>query len=439
MSKQLHRREFLQRTALTGAAVAGAGYWSSLAAKDSDSPNEKIRFACVGVTGKGQSDSDDAGRHGDVVAVCDVDDKNADNGVNRFKQAEKFFDFRKMFEKKGANIDAFTVSTADHNHAVISAMGMKMGKHCFCQKPLTHTIFEARTIGDIAREKKVATQMGNQGTEGSGLREAAAMVQAGVLGKVTDVHVWSNRPIWPQGGDRPKEETVPANLHWEEWLGPAPYRPYAKGYHPFAWRGWWDFGTGALGDMACHTVNLPYMALGLRDPIAVSAESSGTNKDSYAKWSIIKFEFPATEKRGAVTMHWYDGGKKAPPELLEGKPLPGSGMVIVGDKGKLFSPDDYGGSFQLLGGAEKVKVEFPKSPGHFVEWVNAIKDPSAPKPMSNFADYAGPLVETILLGNLAVFAGNGNRVEWDAKNMKPTNMPELDQIVKTKYRDGYSL
>jgi predicted dehydrogenase len=427
------RRDFLKTTAL-----AGVGYWvaGSAQADDSKSPNEKIRFACIGIEGKGKSDSDDAAKNGDVVAVVDIDDKKLDAATSRFPNAKKYVDFRKMLDECGKDIDAVTVSTPDHTHAVAAAMAMKMGKACFCQKPLTHSVYEARRLGEIAREMKVATQMGNQGTAKNGLRKGAAMVRAGSLGNVKEVHVWTNRPIWAQGGDRPKEETVPANLHWEEWLGPAPYRPYAKGYHPFAWRGWWDFGTGALGDMACHTVNLPFAALDLRDPTSIEAESAGHNKDSYSKWSVIRFEFPANATRGPVSLFWYDGGKRPAAELTSSiAKVGGSGCLIVGDKGKLYSPDDYGETYQLLDGAEEKTVEFEESPGHFTEFARAIKGGKAA--MSNFANYAAPLTETILLGNLAVWAGK--KVEWDSKSLKATNAPEVDIIIKPEFRAGYTV
>jgi predicted dehydrogenase len=438
MAQRANRREFLQTT-----GALGIGFWvaAGATAKESKSPNEKIRFACIGVTGKGGSDSNDAKAAGEVVAICDADRGIVNSeGEKRFPGAKRYTDFRKLYDEMGTKIDAVTVSTPDHVHAVAAAMGMRMGKHCFCQKPLTHTIFEARTLGEIAREKKIATQMGNQGTAEDGVRRAAALLKAKVLGEVKEVHVWTNRPIWPQGGARPKEEPVPANLDWEAWIGPAPLRPYGKGYHPFSWRGWWDFGTGALGDMACHTFNMPFMGLDLKDPTSVEAETSGHNKDSYPKWSLIKFEFPANDWRGPIAVHWYDGGKKVDRELLEGKKQADSGCLIVGEKGKLYSPNDYGAEFDLMGGIEAPKVEFEKSPGHFAEWVRAIKGGAAAR--SNFADYAGPLTETILLGNLAVWAaaeGKGKKVEWDAKNLKATNSPELANIVKTEYRSGYTL
>ncbi|HEX7447333.1 MAG TPA: Gfo/Idh/MocA family oxidoreductase [Pirellulales bacterium] len=440
MPRQSSRRQFLQTTAATG-----AGFWvaAGLRAEESKSPNERIRFACVGVGGKGSSDSSDAGNHGDVVAICDVDDNTLNGASQKFGKAKKYNDFRKMFDEMAGSIDAVTVSTPDHCHAVVAAMAMNLGKACFCQKPLTHSIWEARRLAEIAREKKVATQMGNQGTANDSLRKAAAVIRSGVLGTVKEVHIWTNRPIWPQGGPRPAEAAVPAHVHWEEWLGPAPYRPFANGYHPFAWRGWWDFGTGALGDMACHTVNMPYMALELRDPTSVQAETSGHNGDSYPKWSIIKFEFPKTDKRAGLAMTWYDGGKKPSKDLIDGKDPSGSGALVIGDKGKLYAPGDYAENpLELLGGISEPKVEFVHSPGHFEEWVRAIK--GGESAMSNFADYSGGLTETILLGNLAVWAAPeagspGKKIEWDAQKLEATNAPEVAAIVRPKYRDGYTV
>ena len=440
MPRESSRRQFLQATAATG-----VGFWvaAGLRAEESKSANERIRFACVGVGGKGSSDSSDAGNHGDVVAICDVDDNTLNGASQKFSKAKKYNDFRKMFDEMAGDIDAVTVSTPDHCHAAVAAMAMNLGKACFCQKPLTHSLYEARRLAEIARQKKVATQMGNQGTADKSLRKAAAIVRSGVLGPVKEVHIWTNRPIWPQGGPRPDAAAVPAHLHWEEWLGPAAYRPFANGYHPFSWRGWWDFGTGALGDMACHTVNMPYMALDLRDPTSVQAETSGHNHDSYPKWSIIKYEFPANDKRTAVTMTWYDGGKKPSKDLLDGKDPEGSGALVIGEKGKLYAPGDYAEKkIEMLGGISEPTVEFVQSPGHFQEWVRAIK--GGEPAMSNFADYSGSLTETVLLGNLAVWAAPeagspGKKIEWDAKKLEATNAPEVAAIVRPKFRDGYSV
>jgi predicted dehydrogenase len=445
MSRQHNRRDFLRTTAL-----AGAGFWIAgtvRAEEKSKSALEQINIACIGVGGKGRSDSADAARHGNVVAICDVDEQTLGTAANLYPKAKKFVDFRKMLEEMAGGIDAVTVSTPDHTHAVAAAMAMRLGKHCFVQKPLTHALYEARRLGEIAREKKVATQMGNQGTASKGLRKAAALIRAGVLGTVKEVHVWTNRPIWPQGLDRPKEEeTPPAYLHWDLWLAAAPARPFHHGavnarnpkrgtYHDFNWRGWWDFGTGALGDMACHTMNMPFMALDLREPTAVEAETSGHNKETYPKWSVIRYTFPARDKRPALTMTWYDGGKKPPAELLSGEALSTSGSLTIGEKGKLYAAGDNGGSYKLLGEVTEPKVEFPESPGHWAEFVRAIQ--GGEPAMSNFPDYAGPLTETVLLGNLAIWAGK--KVEWDAKALKATNAPEVEPLIRPQYRKGYSL
>jgi len=431
MGSQRTRREFLRDAAVTGAALwAARGAWAQV----SKSPNERIQFACIGVGGKGESDTADAARFGDIVAICDVDENTLNRAAQRYPNAKKYNDYRKMLEEMEKAIDAVTVSTPDHMHAPAAGMAMKMGKHCFCQKPLTHSIFEARRLGEIARQKRLATQMGNQGTASSGLRRSAAMIRAGLLGTVTEVHVWTNRPIWPQGISRPPSKPVPPTLHWDLWLGVAPKRPYADGYHPFAWRGWWDFGCGALGDMACHTVNMPFMALDLRNPTSVVAQTSGTNKDSYPSWSIITFQFPATKQRPGLKMVWYDGGKRPPADMLEGKTQSDSGALVVGTKGKLYSPGDYGDACELIG-VDPIDVKFVESPGHFEEFVRAIKggEPAT----SNFPDYAGPLTETILLGNLAVWA-EGKTIHWDARRMRATNAPEVEPIIRPTYHNGYS-
>lgn len=441
MGRGTNRRKFLQETAALGVGLWVAG---GVEAKQSVSANERIRFACIGIGGKGSGDSEDAAKAGDVVAICDIDDARLENaGSKKFPQAKRFNDYRKLFDEVEKNIDAVTVSTPDHSHACASAMAMLRGKGCFTQKPLTHSVYEARYLADLARRMQVPTQMGNQGTANDALRKAAKLIQNGIVGTVKEVHVWTNRPVWPQGGDRPEPEAqIPENVHWDLFIGPAPFRPYAPGYHPFAWRGWWDFGTGALGDMACHTFNMPFMALDLKNPTSIEAEHAGHNKDSYPAWSIIKFQFPSTGSRPAIPVTWYDGGKRPAPELWGGKELPASGALIVGDKDTMHGTGDYCGSLQFLSGNTPPDVEFVKSPGHFAEFAEAIR---GGKPAtSNFPDYAGPLTETILLGNLAVYCGkspnsDGKKVEWDSAALRATNAPELDAIVKPSYREGWSL
>lgn len=442
MNQGSNRRGFLKTS-----AVIGAGYFAAagVTAQESNSPNEKINLAAIGVGGKGDSDSRDAGNSGNLVAICDVDDNSLNKKGAAFPKAKKFYDYRKMLDEVGKSIDAVTVSTPDHTHAPAALMAMRMGKHCFCQKPLTHTIEEARLMGQVAREKKLATQMGNQGTAENSLREMAAALRSGFLGKISEVHIWTNRPVWPQGLERLPEQPVPSNVKWDLFIGAAKMRPYNQGYHPFKWRGWWDFGTGALGDMACHTVNMPYMGLDLKDPTSVQAETSGHNKETYPGWSIITFEFPAMGNRGPLTMKWYDGGKKPSDSLLKGTKdlkIDASGALIVGEKGSLYAPGDYAErGMKLIGGVEAPKVEWPRSPGHFEEWIRAIKGGEQAK--SNFADYAGPLTEVNLLGNLAVWAadkpGVGKKIEWDAKNLVATNAPEVMHIVKKEYHNGYGI
>ena len=453
-----------RRGFMTTASVVAGGYWIAPGlradeAKPATSANEEVRFACIGIGGKGASDSASAARAGKVVAVADVD-------ANQLKRAEKvlagakpYADFRKMLDEMGKEFDAVTISTPDHTHITAAAMAMRLGKHCFCQKPLTRAIAEARLLGELARSQNVATQMGNQGTANDGLRRAAAYIKSGGIGTVSEVHVWTNRPVWPQGGGRPQEKPVPATLDWDCWLGPAPYRPFAAGYHPFAWRAFWDFGSGALGDMACHTFNMPFMALSLRDPASVQAVTSGHNMETFPKWSIIDFEFPALSDRPAVKAKWYDGGQLPDASLFtgfrgevkknaEGKEeeqpfqMAPQGVLVVGDKDALYAPGSYGADPILRSGNGPKGIAFTKSPGQFEEFVKAVK--GGPAAVSNFPDYAGPLTETILLGNLAVWTADtadvaGKRIEWDPQKLIATNAPEVEPLIRPTPRDGWKV
>ena len=326
-SDSFTRRQFLSRTTLAvGAATFSFPYVGRVLGA-----NERINVACIGVNGKGDSDSSDAsGCGGNIVAICDVDQNSLDRKAKQFKQKfpelKQYKDYRKMLDEIGKDIDAVTVSTPDHNHGVAAIRAMKMGKHCFCQKPLVQTVLEARTVRQLAKEKNLATQMGNQGSAASGLRRAVEVIQAGVIGKPLELHVWSNRPHWPQGVNRPEgEDPVPDTLNWDAWLGPAPQRPYKKGvYHTFNWRGWFDFGTGALGDMACHTVNMPFRALKLGYPNVVECElASRTYPETFPKTSRIRFEFPEREDFPPLKFWWYDGN---PGDPL--KPLRPDGKAI---------------------------------------------------------------------------------------------------------------
>lgn len=465
MTKGSNRREFVKSTAALGAGAWVAG---GISIKPSISALEEIRFGCIGVGGKGASDSTDAGNHGKVVAMCDIDDNTLNKKKQEFKDAATYNDFRKMFDEMGDKIDAVTVSTPDHSHAVAALQALRANKAVYCQKPLTHSIEEARMLGDAAKKSGVVTQMGNQGTALSNLRESAALIRNGVVGDVKEVHVWTNRPVWPQSfGLKVKEGTPPKTVHWKEWIGPAKTRPYSAEIHPFKWRGFWDFGTGALGDMACHTLNMSYMALDLKFPTSVEAVSEKHDGNCYPASSKIVFEFPALDGRPALKMIWYDGGEKPSDELMADLPKQQKGKkerhftsaaLIVGDKGKFYSPGDYGGEPRATGlivdgeftrqrsitnpadGAtpyEKFKnIEYVKSPGHFTEFAQAIKGEG--KTVSEFVEYSGPLTETILLGNLAVWSGK--RIDWNAKTMVAANADEATQkMVRHDYQNGYTI
>lgn len=447
MVNQSTRRHFLQ------ASAAGAGYWAlgGLSAAQSTSPNEQIQVGCIGVGGKGDGDTKNAAKSGKIVALCDIDSRVLEGMESLQRTGNTFADYRELFDKMGDKIDAVTVSTPDHMHAPVAGAAMKLGKHVYCQKPLTRTIWEARRLREIATQNDVVTQMGNQYTSFNPMRKAAYQVRAGNLGNVSEVHVWTNRPVWPQGGPRPEAAEVPAHVNWDLWLGCAEKRPYAENaYHDFQWRGWWDFGTGALGDMACHTCNLPFMALNMRDPVAVEAKTSGHNGDSYPEWSQIVFDFPELDGRQAFKLHWYDGGKKPANEMFadvtlkngDGSPAPSaSGCLMVGDKATMYAAGDYADLGVEIIGADEMDVEYPRARGggdltHNREFFAGIKDRSK-TPMSNIPNYSGPLTETILLGNLAVW--KGGRVEWDAENLVPTNDESLMKIVKPEYHNGYEL
>jgi predicted dehydrogenase len=448
-----NRRDFLKQTAL-----AGVGFWvaGGLEAKDT---NGKINIACIGVGGKGSSDTDQAGEVGNIVALCDIDDHTLERKAKKFPEAKKYNDFRKMLHEMDKEIDAVTVSTPDHTHAAAAVMAMKMKKHVYCQKPLTHTVYEARLMRETAQKNKVATQMGNQGTASNGLRRAVEIIRAGVIGPVREVHVWTNRPVWPQSPritKRPKPSEPPSHVHWDLWLGPAPERPYSAErqynnhppYHDFNWRGWWDFGTGALGDMACHTANMAFMALKLGYPTSIEAESGEINPETYPAWAKITFQFPSRGDMPALKFVWYEGrnGKDRvlpPVELIKGNRFSDSGSLLVGDKGVLFSPNDYGEQYKLLpekdfDGYKGPKEYLPRNgrgdSGMKEEWVRAIR--GGPPAISSF-DYAGVLTEAILLGNVAMRAGK--KIEWDGEKMQITNFKQANDWINLPRREGWKL
>lgn len=398
--------------------------------------NEKLNIAMIGVNGKGVENI--KGVSGEnIVALCDVDGQSLDKAAAQLPKARAYRDFRKLLEQK--DLDAVVVTVPDHFHAVASMAAIKLGKHLYCEKPLTHSVYEARQLTLAAREHKVATQMGNGGHSSDALREAVEWVQAGVVGVVREVHCWSNRPIWPQGIARPTETPpVPKHIDWDLWIGPAPMRPYHPAYHPFKWRGWWDFGTGALGDMGCHIIDAAFWALDLGAPSTVEAESSGVNEETAPKWSIVRYQFPARGTRPAVKLTWHDGGKLPPAELTElpaGQKLSDNGTLFIGDKGKLLF--ERGKPLRLVPqreGFQPPPKVIPRSIGHYAEWIAACK--GGPPAGSNF-NYAGPLTEMVLLGNVALRARR--RVEWDAEKLQVRNIPEAARLIRREYRPGWTV
>ena len=446
---KINRRYFFFTTALAGGSLllpgCATGTGSSVSARPRRiSPNEKLNIAVIGAGGKGSSDTDGCASE-NIVALCDVDEKTLNSRGEKYPNARKWRDYRKMLAEQ-KDIDAVIVSTPDHHHAPAAMMAMQMGKHAYVQKPLAHSVYEARAMAKAARRHKVATLMGNQGHSGEGVRRLCEVIWAGVIGPVREVHSWTNRPIWPQGVERPAgSKPVPANLDWDLFLGPAPFRPYNDGYHPFAWRGFWDFGTGALGDMGCHLLDPTYSALKLVHPLSIEAESSGVNKETAPKWAIVTYQFPARKNMPPVKLVWYDGGKKPSNELLglaAGVKSPDNGTLYIGDKGKM-TTETYGESPKFTPDSKvKEMPEVPKtlvrSAGHYKDWINACK--GTPLAGTDFTpshfDYAGPFTEIVLLGNLAVRAGK--KLDWDAENLRARNAPEVAQYIRRQYRAGWN-
>jgi predicted dehydrogenase len=404
-------------------------------------------IGAIGIGGQGGGVTADIAKFDDVViaALCDVDQKYAANKVKSYPGRPFYTDFREMLDKE-KNLDAIIVGTPDHWHAPISLAAMQLGKHVYCEKPLAHTIEEARLMARVARETGVVTQMGNQGHAGEGIRLTKEWIDAGAIGNVREVHVWSDRPgkFWQTQGRRRPTETppVPETLDWNRWLGPAKERPYHPDYCPRQWRGWIDFGCGALGDMAVHNADPAFYALDLGMPDWVEAESSPTNPDSFPEWSIITYHFPAKGKRGPVTMKWYDGGKlpPRPPEFEADRTLGDNGIYFVGDKGVILA-GGWSGTPRLV--PEKKMEAFqrpdktiPRSVGHRREWVDACR---AGKPQDAKAGfwYSAPFTEALLVGLLPLFAGK--RIEWDAKTMTAKNAPELAPFIRKTYRAGLEL
>jgi predicted dehydrogenase len=422
-----------------------------------DSANNKLNIAGIGVGGRGASDIEGVSSQ-NIVALCDTDLRRAAGTIKKFPNAKIYRDFREMLDKEHKNIDAVVIGAPDHIHAPASIMAMKLGKHVYCEKPMAHTIYEARRMTQVAKETGVVTQMGNQGHAGDGLRQYWEYIHDGAIGTVKEIHVWSDRAgtperaWWPQGIDRPKGSApVPEGLDWDLWLGPAPWRPYAKfpnskgedaAYCPFNWRGWWDFGCGAIGDMAVHNADPAFFALDLGAPTAVEAQTSSVNNETLPVWNIIKFEFPAKDDRPAITMTWYDGAKlpPRPADLDEGLKLGDNGILFVGDKASLLG-GSHAGTPRVIPEAKRREYgrppkTLPRSPGHHEEWIQACKAGKPEDAKSGFW-YAGPFVEALLVGNLAVRLQK--RVEWDGEKMRSPNCPEADNYITKFYRTGFDL
>jgi predicted dehydrogenase len=451
------RRDFL--AAAGGAAAFGVTVVPRhvLGGPEHVAPSERVRVAGIGAGGMGGGDIATHAKNGaEIVALCDVDDQRGAGSFAAFPKATRYKDFRQLIDKEAKRIDAVTVGTPDHIHAVATAAAIHAGKHVYCQKPLTHTLVECRTVTEAARAAGVMTQMGNQGHATEGARLTNEWIQAGLIGEIREIHTWSDRAgvLWKQGIDRPTQSPpVPATLDWDLWLGPVRERPYHPIYAPVGWRGWWDFGSGALGDMGAHIIDHPVWALGLGSPTVVESrttldgtilEGNKRNTESYPIAAIITFEFPARGERPPVTLTWYEGGlmPPTPPEMTHAKGwrrLHDNGVLYVGSKGKMHH-SSHGGMPQLLPSelhdeAAKVPQTMKRSPGHYEEWLLACK--GGPKPVSNF-DYAGPLTEILLLGLLSL-RSPGRRLEWDSAKMKFTNAPELNAFVHIDYRKGWSL
>ncbi|MBW7905777.1 MAG: Gfo/Idh/MocA family oxidoreductase [Phycisphaerae bacterium] len=459
MNDPLHasRRDFFKTAAAAaGMTLAGAAAASPRAAaahQDHEperpaepSPFRDLRIAFIGVGGMGFSHVTQLADLG-VQCPCfaDVDTNMFGPAKERFQNAKEYQDYRVMLEKEHANIDGVIIATPDHHHYPATMLAMQRGKHVYTQKPLTHTPWEARQLAEAAQRFKVATQMGNQGHAGEGWRLVYEYYHGGHLGDVREVHTWTDRPIWPQGIPRSVDEDVPPrHLAWDLWLGPAPERPFRReAYHRFNWRGWWDFGAGALGDMACHTMDGLHWVLNPGHPTVIEPIAQGEmNGETFPKASMIRWEYPASDQRPAFVSYWYDGGLRPQvPEILEaGRKLPSTGNLFVGTKATLLVSGDYGESPRIIPESKAQEIGKParlleRSPGHMEEWLLAIKgDQPLDFPKSNFA-YAGPFSEKILLGNIALRVGR--RLVWDGANMKFTNCPEANAFVTKEYRSGW--
>lgn len=431
---QLNRRSFAKAIGLT-AAASSAGVWTSAARAESNSAIEKLNIACIGTANRAAADVEGV-KSESIVALCDVDAGSLERQAKNFPGVRTYADYREMIAAEAKRIDAVVVGTPDHHHAPASIRAIREGLHCYCEKPLTHTVEEARIIAEAAAQHKVATQLGTQIHAGDNYRRVVEIIQAGAIGDVTEVHVWVGK-IWG-GGERPAGgKEPPAHLSWDLWIGPAPYRPFFPGrYHPAHWRRWWDFGGGTLGDMACHFMDLPFWALKLRHPTSCSAQGlgDGVHPETCPMGLKVTYQFPARDSLSAVKLTWYDG--KMIPKRLNGEVMPANGVMFMGTEGSMFADYDR---YKLFP-EEKYKNFTPppqtieKSIGHHAEWIRACKEGT---PTTCNFDYSGALTESVLLGNVAFRSGKS--LEWDAKSLTATNAPEADQFIRKQYREGWEV
>ena len=442
----LTRRRFLRDSTLLTAGLALGQSLTARAAAPKHSSHEKLNLGIIGPGGRGW-DNLQGVQTENIVALCDVDQDRCRTAREKYPKAKFYQDFREMLDRE-KSLDAVVVSTPDHVHAIAAITAMRHGKHVYCEKPLAHSIYEARQMAKVARSAGVVTQMGQQGHAFEGSRRAVEVIRSGAIGEVTDLHVWTDRPAgwWPQGENRPPETpAVPQTLNWDLWLGPAPYRPYHPIYVPFKWRGRWDFGTGPIGDMGVHNLDTAFWALELGLPTSAEVKDAGAKTDDCPPlWSILEMQYPARGKQPPVKLTFYDGKKLPPAELFHGERITENGSLIIGRKGTLYTRDWHGGEnekdmFLLLPKKEFVGYRppaptLPRAEEHHIEWINACK--GGPRAQSDFG-YAATLTEGLLVGFLAL--RTGKRIEWDAKKMKARGCPEADAFIHPKFRKGWEI
>ena len=437
MSKRsLKRRHFLQSAVCGSAAWALAGVWSERSCSASRSALERLQIAAIGVGNRG-ADNLVGLRDEQIIALCDVDQRYLVQAQQQLPEARTYRDFRPMLDEM-SDLDAVIISTPDHTHAVSAILAMKRGLHVYCEKPLGRTVHEVRAMAAAASEAGVVTQMGNQHHRSLGYRRVKELIDSGVLGTVREVHVWTNRPIWPQGMQQPAAaEAAPTELDWDLWLGPAPERPYNSAYHPFQWRGWWDFGCGALGDMGPHLIDPAFTSLDLSLPTSVRAEHAPVTQQSPPEWSVVRYQFPSKGDRSGLELIWYDGGRLPPAEVLEVERPPANGTLFIGSDARLFAPERGGNPLVLpLPGKPRpalVPSQLEPILDHYADWLHACR--TGGRASSDFRE-AAMLTEICLLGNVAIRSQAD--ITWDAAAMVAVDEPAANELLRSESRDGWS-